>query len=54
MKVGERIMLYKIALYIGYITLILDIHKAKDIESILKKGFISVVMMIGILIATIT
>ena len=47
-------MLYKIALFIYYIILILDIHKAKDIESILKKGFISIVMMIGMLIATIT
>ena len=47
-------MLYKIALYIFYIFLILDIQKAKDIENILKKGFISIVMMIGMLIAIIT
>lgn len=46
-------MLYKIALYIFYIFLILDIQKAKDIENILKKGFISIVMMIGMLIAII-
>lgn len=46
-------MLYKIALYIFYIYLILDIQKAKDIENILKKGFISIVMMIGMLIAII-
>lgn len=46
-------MLYKIALYIGYIILILDIYKAKDIENILKRGFVSIVMMIGMLIATI-
>ena len=46
-------MLYKIALYICYLILILDIHKAKDIKNILKKGFISIVMMIAMLIATI-
>lgn len=46
-------ILYKIALYIFYIFLILDIQKAKDIENILKKGFISIVMMIGMLIAMI-
>lgn len=53
LKGGEMMMLYKIALYIFYIFLILDIQKAKDIENILKKGFISIVMMIGMLIATI-
>lgn len=53
LKVGGRIMLYKIALYIFYIFLILDIQKATDIKNILKKGFISIVMMIGMLIATI-
>nr|DAR37155.1 MAG TPA: hypothetical protein [Caudoviricetes sp.] len=47
-------MLYKIALYIFYIFLILDIQKAKDIKDILKRGFISIVMMIGMLIAIIT
>ena len=46
-------MLYKIALYIFYIYLILDIQKATDIKNILKKGFISIVMMIAMLIATI-
>ena len=53
LKGGERMMLYKIALYIFYIYLILDIQKATDIKNILKKGFISIVMMIGMLIATI-
>lgn len=53
LKGGGMMMLYKIVLYISYIFLILDIQKAKDIENILKKGFISIVMMIGILIATI-
>lgn len=53
LKGGGMMILYKIALYIFYIFLILDIQKAKDIENILKKGFISIVMMIGMLIATI-
>ena len=53
LKGGGRMMLYKIALYIFYIYLILDIQKATDIKNILKKGFISIVMMIGMLIATI-
>lgn len=53
LKGGGMMMLYKIALYIFYIFLILDIQKAKDIKNILKKGFISIVMMIGMLIATI-
>lgn len=46
-------MLYKIALFIYCFILILDMHKAKDIKNILEKGFISVVMMIAMLIATI-
>lgn len=46
-------MLYKTALFIYYIILILDINKAKDIESILKKGFTSIVMMIAMLMAII-
>lgn len=53
LKGGGMMILYKIALYIFYIFLILDIQKAKDIKDILKKGFISIVMMIGMLIATI-
>ena len=53
LKGGGRMILYKIALFVWYIILILDIHKAKDIKNILKKGFISIVMMIGMLIATI-
>lgn len=53
LKGGGMMMLYKIVLYISYIFLILDIQKAKDIKDILKRGFISIVMMIGILIATI-
>lgn len=53
LKGGGMMMLYKIALYIFYIFLILDIQKAKDIKDILKKGFISIVMMIGMLIAII-
>jgi hypothetical protein len=54
LKGGGMMMLYKIALYIFYIFLILDIQKAKDIKDILKRGFISIVMMIGMLIAIIT
>nr|DAP10287.1 MAG TPA: transmembrane protein [Caudoviricetes sp.] len=46
-------MLYKIALFIYCFILILDMHKAKDIKNILERGFISVVMMIAMLIATI-
>lgn len=46
-------MLYKIALFVLYVILILDIHKAKDIKNILKKGFISIVMIISMLIVTI-
>ena len=46
-------MLYKIALFIYCFILILDMHKAKDIKNILKRGFISIVIMIAMLIATI-
>lgn len=53
LKGGGMMILYKIALYIFYIFLILDIQKATDIKNVLKKGFISIVMMIGMLIAMI-
>lgn len=44
LKGGGMMILYKIALYIFYIFLILDIQKATDIKNILKKGFISIVI----------
>ena len=46
-------MLYKIALFIYCLILILGIHKAKDIKNTLERGFISIVMMIAMLIVTI-